>query len=65
MDEGTNYRVVYKDPDRVRSKDLVFIGRDGTLLNFRNPTTNRTETISEYMVIRIEGEKDDTEHKLT
>jgi len=54
MDEGKLYRVVYQDPERTRVKDLIYLGRDGALLKFRNPKTRAIEYISENVIVRIE-----------
>jgi len=61
MEKGNKFRVIYWDGNKEWIKNLVFKGKEGTLLKFFNEHNSKTEYINESSIIRMEldGDKDD------
>ena len=62
METGKLYKIVYKDAGRdetiPRIKEMVYIGREGKLLEFFNGKRDMEEVINEEQIIRMEKVKE-------
>jgi len=59
MEEGKKYRIIIKDNDRTREKNLIFKGFKNQLLIFYNETNKKTEEYHPINIIRVEGDNEE------
>ena len=57
--KNETYIVHYKDDKRPRSKELQYLGREGSMLVFLNVKTNKKEVIPSRKIIRWEATKEE------